>query len=85
MTTKQLAAKARRLFKEFGSIEFTNFCVPRSADYKGDIINVNSTGIYENQIGISCDNNNWFLSMDELTYSELKYIVRQYEKITNKK
>ena len=80
MTTKQLAAKVRRLYRENGNMFLTNFRVSRNQDGKGDMIAVNYTCMDEGQIGITCDKGKWFIPVEELTYSELKYIVNAYEK-----
>lgn len=80
MTTKQLAAKLRRLYKEKGNMFLTNFHISRNKDGKGDIIDADYTCMYEGQVGITCDKGKWFIPIEELTYSELKHIINQYEK-----
>lgn len=78
MTTKQLAARVRKLYKEKGSISLNGMQIHEYEDGKGDLMTLDRVCVDDNELGVMCVGDNWFIPIDELTYRELMKIVKMY-------
>ena len=78
MTTKQLVARVRKLYKEKGSIHLNGMQVHEYEGGKGDLVALDRVCMDDNELGVMCVGEKWFIPLTELTYRELMNIVKLY-------
>ena len=78
MTTKQLVARIRKLYKEKGSIFLNGMTVHECEGGKGDLVTLDRVCVDDNELGVMCIGNKWFIPLTVLTYRELMKIVKMY-------
>ena len=79
MTTKQLVARVRKLYKEKGSIHLNGMQVHEHEGGKGDLVTLDRVSVDDNELGVMCVGEKWFIPLTELTYRELMKIVKMYQ------
>ena len=79
MTTKQLEAKVKKLYKENGSIQLNGMQVHEYEGGKGDLVTLDRVCVDDNELGVMCVGEKWFIPLTELTYRELMKIVKMYQ------
>ena len=79
MTTKQLEAKVKKLYKENGSIQLNGMQVHEYEGGKGDLVTLDRVCVDDNELGVMCVGEKWFIPLNELTYRELMKIVKTYQ------
>ena len=79
MTTKQLEAKVKKLYKENGSIYLNGMQVHEYEGGKGDLVTLDRVCADDNELGVMCVGEKWFIPLTELTYRELMKIVKMYQ------
>ncbi len=85
MTTKQLVAKIKKLYKEHGEVKFNSgdmLCLytEKNKQTLENMIPIDRLCIDDNVLGVMCVGENWFIPLTELTYKELMNIVKMYPK-----
>lgn len=85
MTTKQLVAKIKKLYREHGAVKFNSgdmICLyaEKNKQTLENMIPVNRLCMDNDELGVMCGNNDWFIPLTELTYKELINIVKMYSK-----
>lgn len=78
MTTKQLAARIRKYYKTYGSISLKGMIIPCMTNGTGAPYILDRLCEDDNEIGVMCVGDEWFVSLNELTYSELSKIVKLF-------
>lgn len=78
MTTKQLVARVRKLYKEKGSISLNGMTVHECEGGQGDLVTLDRVCIDDDELGVMCVGDKWFIPLTELTYRELMKIVKMY-------
>lgn len=78
MTTKQLVARVRKLYKENGSIHLNGMQVQEYEGGEGDLVTLDRVCVDDNELGVMCVGEKWFIPLTELTYRELMKIVKMY-------
>ena len=78
MTTKQLVAGVRKLYKENGSIHLNGMQVHEYEGEEGDLVTLDRVCVDDNELGVMCVGEKWFIPLTELTYRELMKIVKMY-------
>lgn len=79
MTAKQLVAKVKKLYNEKGSIQLNGMQVPEYEGGKGDLVTLDRVCMDDNELGVMCVGEKWFIPLGELTYRELMKIVKLYK------
>lgn len=79
MTTKQLVARVKKLYKENGSIRLNGMQVHEYEDGEGDLVTLDRVCMDDNELGVMCVGEKWFIPLTELTYRELMKIVKMYQ------
>ena len=79
MTTKQLVARVRKLYKENGSISLNGMQVHEYEGGEGDLVTLDRVCVDDNELGVVCVGDEWFIPLTELTYEELMNIVKMYK------
>jgi hypothetical protein len=78
MTTKQLVARVKKLYKEKGSISLNGMQVHEYEGGEGDLVTLDRVCVDDNELGVMCVGEKWFIPLTELTYRELMKIVKMY-------
>lgn len=78
MTTKQLVARVRKLYKEKGSIHLNGMQVQEYEGVEGNLVTLDRVCVDDNELGVMCVGEKWFIPLTELTYRELMKIVKMY-------
>ena len=78
MTTKQLVARVKKLYNENGSINLNGMQVHEYEGGEGDLVTLDRVCVDDNELGVMCVGEKWFIPLNELTYSELMKIVKMY-------
>jgi hypothetical protein len=78
MTTKQLVARVKKLYKENGSIHLNGMQVHEYEGGEGDLVTLDRVCVDDNELGVMCVGEKWFIPLTELTYRELMKIVKMY-------
>lgn len=79
MTTKQLVARVKKLYKENGSIHLNGMQVHEYEDGEDDLVTLDRVCMDDNELGVMCVGEKWFIPLTELTYRELMKIVKMYQ------
>ena len=79
MTTKQLVARVKKLYKENGSIHLNGMQVHEYEGGKGNLVTLDRVCVDDNELGVVCVGDEWFIPLTELTYEELMNIVNMYK------
>lgn len=79
MTTKQLVSKIQKLYKEKGSIQLNGMQVHEYEGGKGNLVTLDRVCMDDNELGVMCVCEKWFIPLGELTYRELMKIVKFYK------
>lgn len=78
MTTKQLAARVRKYYREKGSISLHGMAIPEMTQGAGQLIVLDRLCEDDGEIGVMCVGDKWFIPLDELTYRELAQILKRF-------
>lgn len=78
MTTKQLVARVKKLYKENGSIHLNGMQVHEYEGGEGNLVTLDRVCVDDNELGVMCVGEDWFIPLTELTYSELMKIAKMY-------
>ena len=79
MTTKQLEAKVKKLYKENGSIYLNGMQVHEYEGGEGNLVTLDRVCMDDKELGVMCVCEKWFIPLTELTYRELMKIVKMYQ------
>ena len=79
MTTKQLVARVKKLYNENGSISLNGMQVHEYEGGEGDLVTLDRVCVDDNELGVVCVGDEWFIPLTELTYEELMNIVNMYK------
>jgi hypothetical protein len=79
MTTKQLVARVKKLYNENGSISLNGMQVHEYEGGEGDLVTLDRVCVDDNELGVVCVGDEWFIPLTELTYEELMNIVNMYQ------
>jgi len=78
MTTKQLIARVKKYFRVNGSISLKGMSVHEMTQGMGKMINLDRLCVDDNQLGVMAVQNSWFIPLEELTFSELKNVLKHF-------
>jgi hypothetical protein len=78
MTTNQHVARVKKLYKEKGSIHLNGMQVHEYEGGEGDLVTLDRVCEDDNELGVMCVGEKWFIPLTELTYRELMKIVKMY-------
>ena len=78
MTIKQLIAKIEKLYSEKGSVSLNGMQIHEYEGGKGDLMTLDRVCIDDNELGVMCIGDKWFVPLNELTYRELMKIIKMY-------
>jgi hypothetical protein len=79
MTTKQLVARVKKLYNDNGSINLNGMQVHEYEGGEGDLVTLDRVCVDDNELGVVCVGDEWFIPLTELTYEELMNIVKMYQ------
>ena len=79
MTTKQLVARVKKLYKEKGSIHLNGMQVSEYEGEESDLVTLDRVCVDDNELGVMCVGEKWFIPLTDLTYRELMKIVKMYQ------
>ena len=79
MTTKQLVTRVKKLYNENGSINLNGMQVHEYEGGEGDLVTLDRVCVDDNELGVVCVGDEWFIPLTELTYDELMNIVKMYQ------
>lgn len=79
MTTKQLEARLKKYFRTYGSISLNGMTIPSLDNGTGAPFILDRTCKDDNEIGVMCKGNNWFIPTSQLKYKEISQIINIYK------
>lgn len=77
MTTNQYRQRIKKYFRLYGSQNLSG--IKLTEKDSNAIYNLTTLDEDMGEVGVYCNNNSWFIPLDELTYSELKKICINIE------
>ena len=79
MTTKQLVARFNKYFRTYGSVSLKGMTISSMDNGTGVPFILDRTCTDDNEVGVMCTGDNWFIPSSQLTYKELSQIINIYK------